>query len=54
MDAGDDDREYELERTRHLLGLVHDLAMLGHYGNLYSQKYLNKEPRRIPQQTVIE
>jgi len=54
MDDGDDDREYELERTRQLLGVAHDLAVLGYYGNLYSQKYLNKEPRRIPEQTGLE
>ena len=54
MDDADDDGEYELERTKHLLGLVYDLAMMGALGNLYTDKYLNKEPRRIPQQTGLE
>ena len=54
MDDGDDDREYELERTRQLLGVAHDHVVLGYYGNLYSQKYLNKKPRRIPEQTGLE
>ena len=45
MDDGDEDNE----RMRHLLGLARDMAVLGYYGNLYSEKYLNKEPRRIPQ-----
>jgi hypothetical protein len=30
------------------------MAVLGYYGNLYSEKYLNKAARRIPQQTGIE
>ena len=43
--ASDEERK---ERTRHLLGVAHDMAVLGYYGNLYSEKYLNKAPRRIP------
>jgi hypothetical protein len=48
------DRNQRNERIRHLLGVPHDMAVLGYYGNLYSEKYLNKAARRIPQQTGIE
>jgi hypothetical protein len=53
MDGGDN-RDTEYEMTRHFLGLARDMAVLGYYGNLYSEKYLNKEPRRIPEQTGLE
>ena len=53
MDGGGDNGSDE-EKMRHLLGVAHDMAVLGYIGNLYSEKYLNKAPRRIPQQTGIE
>jgi hypothetical protein len=54
MNGGGDNRDAEYEMTRHFLGLARDMAVLGYYGNLYSEKYLNKEPRRIPEQTGLE
>ncbi|XP_051207085.1 uncharacterized protein [Lolium perenne] len=54
MDADDNARDEEIQRIMHLLGVAHDLAVLGYYGNLYSEKYLNKATRRIPQQTGLE
>jgi hypothetical protein len=54
MEYGGGDGEYELERTRQLLKTLHDMAVLGYYGNLYSEKYLNREPTSVPEQTEIE
>jgi hypothetical protein len=53
MDGGGDNGSDE-ERIRHLLGVAHDMAVLGYFGNLYSDKYFNKAPQRIPQQTGNE
>ena len=36
------------------LGVAHDIVVLGHTGNLYHEKYLNKATKRIPQKTGIE
>jgi hypothetical protein len=52
MDDGGVDGE--LESARNLFGTLHDMVVLGYYGNLYSEKYLNKEPRSIPEQSWIE
>ena len=41
MDGGGDNGSDE-EGIRHLLGVAHDMAVLGYLGNLYSEKYLNK------------
>lgn len=54
MDDGGTESDEEIEKTRHLLGLARDMAVLGYYGNLYCEKYLNKAPKRIPQQTGLE
>nr|XP_051197021.1 uncharacterized protein LOC127310380 [Lolium perenne] len=54
MDGDDNARDEEIERIRHLLGVAHDLAVLGYYGNLYCEKYLNKSARRISQQIGLE
>jgi hypothetical protein len=49
-----DEEDKRIERIQYLLGVAHDMAVLGYYGNLYSNKYLNKAPRRIPEQTGLE
>jgi hypothetical protein len=54
MDGDDNAHDEEIERIMHILGVAHDLVVLGYYGNLYSEKYLNKAARRIPQQTGLE